>query len=55
MTCLGGRLGINFPSAISKFSKTARVIFPKNRPNQTRDYWLITPNKQTFCIKPNIF
>ena len=28
-----------------------RVIYPKNRPNQTCDYWLITPNQQTLCIE----
>ena len=27
--------------AISKFSKITRVIFPKNRANQTCDYWLM--------------
>ena len=53
ITCLGGQFKINCPSAflkiftISKFSKLTRVIYPKNRPNQTCDYWLITPNQQT--------
>ena len=47
-TCLGGRFGIDCPSA---FSKIARVIYSKNRPNQTCDYWLITSNQQTLCIK----
>ena len=41
--------------AISKFSKTMRVIYPKSRPNQICDYWLITPNQQTLCIETNIF
>ena len=27
------------------------MIYPKNCPNQTRDYWLIAPNQQTFCIE----
>ena len=63
ITCLGGRLEINYPSAflknlyfkISKFSKITRVIYPKNCPNQTCTYWLITPNQQTLCIETNIF
>ena len=38
-----------------KIPKFARVIYPKNRPNQTRGYWLITPNQQTLCIETNIF
>ena len=37
-----------------KFSKITRVIYPKNCPNKTCDYWLITPNQQTFCIEINI-
>ena len=28
---------------------------PKNCPNQTCDYWLITPNQQTVHIETNIF
>ena len=51
---------------ISKFSKITRMIYPKNCPNQTCDYWLITPNQQTcgywlitpsqktLCIETNI-
>ena len=31
------------------------MIYRKNRPNQTCDYWLITPNQQTLCIETNIF
>ena len=31
------------------------MIFPKNRPNQTCDYRLITPNQQTICIETYIF
>ena len=31
------------------------MIYPKNRPNQTSGYWLITPNQQTLCIETNIF
>ena len=27
------------------------MIYPKNRPNQTCGYWLITPNQQTLCIE----
>ena len=38
-----------------KFSKTTRVIYPKNRPNQACDYWLITSNQQTLFIEINIF
>ena len=38
-----------------KFSKIKRVIYPKNRPNQTCDDWLITPNQQTLCSEANIF
>ena len=48
----------NCPSktrAISKLSKIAMVIYTKNRPNQTCDYWLITPNQQILCIETNIF
>ena len=35
--------------------KITRVIYTKNCPNQTCDYWLITPNQQTLCIETNIF
>ena len=52
---LVGQFGINCPSAFSKFSKITWVIYPKNCPNQTCDYWLITPNPQTLCIETNIF
>ena len=58
------RFGINCPSAfwkilklhsfsraISKFSKITRVIYPKNPPNETYGYWLITPNQQTVCFE----
>ena len=38
-----------------KFSKITRVIYPQNCPDQTCDYWLITPTQQTFCIETNIF
>ena len=38
-----------------QFSKITRVIYPKNRLNQTRDYWLITLNQQTLYIETNIF
>ena len=41
--------------AISKFSKIARVIYTKNRSQQTLSHWLITRNQQTLCIKTNIF
>ena len=40
--------------AISNFSKIMRAIYPKNRPIQTCDYWLITPNQQTLCIETNL-
>ena len=45
----------NKTRAISKFSKIMRVIYPKNCPNQTCGYWLITPNQQTLRIETNIF
>ena len=41
--------------AISKFSNITWVIYPKNRLEQTYNYWLITPNQLTFCIETNIF
>ena len=37
------------------FEKIMSVIYPKNRPNQACDYWLITPNQETLCIETNIF
>ena len=40
--------------AISNFSKIMTAIYPKNRPIQTCDYWLITPNQQTLCIETNL-
>ena len=40
--------------AISDFSKIMRAIYPKNRPIQTCDYWLITLNQQTLCIETNL-
>ena len=40
---------------ISNFSKIAKVIYPKNCPNQTCDYWLTTPKQQTPCVETNIF
>ena len=48
---------MNCPSktrTISKFSKITRVIYPKNPPNQTGGYWLITPN-QHFVFKLILF
>ena len=27
------------------------MIYPKNRQNQTCDYWLIKPNKQILCVE----
>ena len=38
-----------------KFSKIKRMLYPKNRPNQTCGYWLIIPNQQTLSIETNIF
>ena len=35
---------------ISKFSKITRVIYPKNRLNQTFDCWLIAPNQQILLL-----
>ena len=40
---------------ILKFAKITRMIYPKNRLNQTCDYWLITPKQQTRFIETNIF
>ena len=67
-TSLGGQFEINCPRAllkiwnnpstprsISKFSKTTRVIYHKNFPSQTCEYWLITTNKQALCNETNIF
>ena len=31
------------------------MIYPKNGPNQTCGYWLITPNYQTLWIENDIF
>ena len=31
-----------------------RVVYPQNFPNQTCNYWLITPNQQTLCIETNV-
>ena len=31
------------------------MIYPKNHPNQTCGYWLITPNQQILRIEANIF
>ena len=36
-------------------AKLARMIYPKNRPKQTCDYWLITLNQQNLFIETNIF
>ena len=38
-----------------KFSTITSVTYPKNCPNQTCDYWLITLNQQTLSIETNIF
>ena len=60
---------INYPGAFLKFlklpeynvdnfkivKKITRVIYPQICPNQTSDYWLITPNQLTLCIESNIF
>ena len=37
------------------FQKSRGCFFPKHRPNQTCDYWLITPIQETLCIETNIF
>ena len=34
-----------------KFLKIKKVIYPKNRPNQTCAYWLITLNQETLFIE----
>ena len=36
-----------------KILKIARVIYPKNFPNQTCSHWLITPNQKALCIETN--
>ena len=59
ITWLGEGFAINYPGAFlkilknqsetratSKLSKTTRVIYSKNCPNQTCRYWLITPNQK---------
>ena len=53
-----GQFGINWLSAflkISKLFKNHEGDSHKNCPNQTFDYWLITPKQQTLCIETNIF
>ena len=40
---------------ISRFSKIARLIYPKNIANQTSGCWLITPYRKTLCIETNPF
>ena len=35
--------------------KITKVIYPKNRPDQTCDYCLITTKQQTLCTEANIF
>ena len=37
------------------FQKSRGWFVPKNCPNQTCDYCLITRNQQTLCVEPNIF
>ena len=32
-----------------------KVIYPKNFSNQLCDYWLVTPNQQTFGLKLKSF
>ena len=54
LTVATSMFGINCPSAfvqILKFSKITRVIYPKNVPNQTCGYWLITSNQQILLLK----
>ena len=31
------------------------MIYPKNHPKLTCDYWLITPNQQKLCIETKSF
>ena len=38
-----------------KIFKNHEVDLSQNHPNQTCDYWLITPNQETLCIETNIF
>ena len=46
----------NFEIArVNRGKKITSVIYSQNCPNQTCDYWLITPNQQTLCIETNIF
>ena len=35
------------------FSKITRVVYPKNHPDQTCGFWLITPYQQTLCTETN--
>ena len=44
-----------FPECNFKILKNHKDDLSQNRPNQTCDYWLVTPNQQTFCIETNIF
>ena len=51
----GRRFGINCSSGFSKILKLPELkTYPKNRPNQTCDYWLIMPNQQTLGIETNM-
>ena len=55
----GSAIWDKLPKCISEnlenSSKIKRVIYPKNCPNQTCDYCLITQNQQILCIETNIF
>ena len=42
------------PSAFLKILKNHKVIYLQNHPNQTCNYWIITPNQQTLCIETNL-
>ena len=50
ITCLRGQFGMDCPSAFLKILKNHKVIYLQNHPNQTCNYWIITPNQQTLCI-----
>ena len=54
ITCLEGYFGINCPSAVLKMLKLPE-LGDLSQKHETCDYWLITRNLQTLCIKTNIF
>ena len=59
MACLGGRFGINCPSAFLKILKLPEKKKMRDLSRKLSEpkcgYWLITPNLKTLCIEINIF